>query len=277
MRIINFDEHFQQYTAQWVQAHGAEYGNNYDRMEEKMPEVYLQWLNAPADWLDGEAPGTYFAQFDDAAMLVDWLRAYAAQAAPIPDQLMERITDLGEPGEAALLALLMDDAALEEARLTAITLLSEMESQQPMAAYIAWIAGRREGGDTRAEMAAEALTAMGRCVVPHVLAAADGASPLGLELFVDVLCNFPGDEGIYALALRMFQRETDKRALYASLLGKLGDARALDALREAMDDPEITYLDYIELRNAIEALGGDAPPERAFDGDPYYESLRRMD
>ena len=37
------------------------------------------------------------------------------------------------------------------------------------------------------------------------------------------------------------------------------------------------YLDYIELRSAIEKLGGDAP-ERDFDEtDPAYEALRAMD
>ena len=44
-----------------------------------------------------------------------------------------------------------------------------------------------------------------------------------------------------------------------------------------MQNREINYLDYIEVRNAIEALGGDAPEERDFTGDPYYESLSRME
>ncbi len=32
------------------------------------------------------------------------------------------------------------------------------------------------------------------------------------------------------------------------------------------------YLDFIELRNAIEELGGTAP-EREFDDDPTYDAL----
>ena len=39
---------------------------------------------------------------------------------------------------------------------------------------------------------------------------------------------------------------------------------------------ETPYLDYIELRSAIEQLGGDAP-ERNFDeSDPEYEAMARM-
>lgn len=274
MNCINFDDHFQTYTAIWVEENAAKYGNNYDRMEEKMPEVYLQWLNLPADWLDGMCPGTYFNQFDDAPMLVEWMRAYFEAGIPVPDQLLERITDLG--AEAELFAMLQDGDAPSDTRLTAITLLSEMESRLPMPLYIEWITGR-EDSDERAEMAAEALTAMGRVVVAPVLAAVDQATRAGQETFLDVLCNFPGDDAIYALAASMFVTETEKRAQYASLLGKLGDERAIPLLTDALNEAELSYLDFIELRNALEAVGGEAPVERAFDGDPYYESLRRME
>ena len=276
MRLYNFDDQFQQYTAQWVQDNAAKYKNNYDRMEEKMPEVYLEWLNKPAEWLEGKAPGTFFLQYDDADMLAAWMRDYFEKGVPVPDQLLERVTDLGKPMEEKLLALLADESAPKDARLTAITLLSEMESTAPMDRYIGWIANRGVQ-DEQADMAAEALVAMGRMIVPAVLAAVDSAKEAGQETFVDVLSNFPGEDAIYALTADMFARQVEKRALYASLLGKLGDERAIPLLRDAVDDPAVSYLDYIELRNAIEALGGEAPEERIFDGDPYYESLRRME
>lgn len=276
MHCTNFDDKFQQYTMDWMRDNAAKYNNNVDRMEEKMPEVYLQWLNEPADWLDGVAPGAYFAQFDDAKMLLDWMRAYFEARVPVPDQLLERLTDLGDAAEQGLFGLLEDDTAPEDARLTAITLLSEMESVLPMERYIQWVAQRAEF-DERADMAAEALTAIGRRVAAPIHAQMDAATEAGKETFLDVLCNFPGDDKTFALTLAMFHAQKGKRALYASLLGKLCDERAIPALLEALEDTELGYLDYIELRNALEALGGDTPAERTFDGDPYYESLRRME
>ena len=97
------------------------------------------------------------------------------------------------------------------------------------------------------------------------------------ETFLDILCNFPGDERILALGLALLRERPEKTALFASLLGKLGDPRAIPALQQALDAPGIHYLDYLELRNAVEALGGDVRCERDFSGDPYYESLRRME
>jgi len=125
-------------------------------------------------------------------------------------------------------------------------------------------------------MAAEALRDMGSAVVPGILAALPAATEAAETIFLDVLCNFPGDERIYALALRKFIAAADNRALYASYLGKLGDARAIPALLAAAESTDTNYLDFIEICNAVEELGGDAPPERDFSGDPYFESLKRV-
>lgn len=276
MKIINFDEKFQEYVTKWMQENEEKYKNNIDRMEAKMPEVYLQWLNTPAVWLDGAMPGTYFAQESDPAKLIAWMLSYFTAKVPVPDQLLERITDLGQETEQALASLVSDANTPHDARLTAITLLTEMESVLPQKLYIEWIM-QREAEDELAEMAAEALVAQGREVVKPVLACIDEATVSGREAFLDILCNFPGEERIYELAITMFRENSERRALFASFLGKLGDERALPVLRAAMDDPEINYLDYIELRNALEAIGGDAPAERSFDGDPFYESLRKME
>ena len=53
---------------------------------------------------------------------------------------------------------------------------------------------------------------------------------------------------------------------------RLGDTRALPALNQLAEAEGIRYLDYIELRSAIEALGGEAPAREFYD-DPEYEAL----
>lgn len=60
-----------------------------------------------------------------------------------------------------------------------------------------------------------------------------------------------------------------------AIWGKLGDDRAMKDLMAAANDPELNYIDYLEIRNAIERLGGTAP-ERTFEGDPTYEALSGM-
>ena len=275
MKCINFDRAFERYMAEWRKENSEKYKDDMDVIEDMMPDVYLEFLKKPADFLDGIAPQDYFEQFDNADMLVSWLCDYIAQGVPVPDLLLERVTALGDPAEKSLLALVARDDLPEETQMTAISLLREMESKSPMQRYIDYIASLEESSD-KGDLCAEALMSMGESVVEPILAALSGAGQTGRDIFADVLSNYPGDERIYELMIERFVTRDERRALFASYLAKLGDERAIPMLKEAAQSPDINYLDYVEVVNAIEALGGERPPEREFSGDPYYESLRQV-
>ena len=275
MKCINFDRAFERYMAEWIKKNSEKYKDDMDVIEDMMPDVYLEFLKKPADFLDGVAPQDYFEQFDNADMLVNWLCDYIAQGVPVPDLLLERVTALGDPAEKSLLALVARDDLPEETQMTAISLLREMESKAPMQRYIDYIASLEEPSD-KGDLCAEALMSMGESVVEPILATLSGAGQTGRDIFADVLSNYPGDERIYELMIERFVTRDERRALFASYLAKLGDERAIPMLKEAAQSPDINYLDYVEVVNAIEALGGERPPEREFSGDPYYESLRRV-
>ena len=49
--------------------------------------------------------------------------------------------------------------------------------------------------------------------------------------------------------------------------GKIGNPQALPALEEALRRDNIRYYDYVAIRNALEALGGQVDIERDFSGD----------
>lgn len=275
MKCINFDRAFERYMAEWIKENSEKYKDDMDVIEDMMPDIYLEFLKKPADFLDGVAPQDYFEQFDNADMLVNWLCDYIAQGVPVPDLLLERVTALGNPAEKSLLALVARDDLPEETQMTAISLLREMESKAPMQRYIDYIASLEEPSD-KGDLCAEALMSMGESVVEPILATLSGAGQTGRDIFADVLSNYPGDERIYELMIERFVTRDERRALFASYLAKLGDERAIPMLKEAAQSPDINYLDYVEVVNAIEALGGERPPEREFSGDPYYESLRQV-
>ena len=275
MKCINFDRAFERYMAEWMKENSEKYKDDMDVIEDMMPDVYLEFLKKPAVFLDGVAPQDYFEQFDNADMLVNWLCDYIAQGVAVPDLLLERVTALGDPAEKSLLALIARDDLPEETQMTAISLLREMESKAPMQRYIDFIASLEEPSD-KGDLCAEALMSMGESVVEPILAALSGAGQTGRDIFADVLSNYPGDERIYELMIERFVTRDERRALFASYLAKLGDERAIPMLKEAAQSPDINYLDYVEVVNAIEALGGERPPEREFAGDPYYESLKQV-
>lgn len=275
MKCINFDRAFETYMGAWIKENSEKYKDNMDVIENMMPDIYMEFLQKPADFLNGIAPQDYFEQFDDAEMLTEWLCQYIREGVPVPDLLLERITELGEKAEKSLLALLGQKDLPEETRMTVISLLREMESVEPMETYIKWIAALEEPSDL-GDLCAEALLSMGCEVVEPVLGALAQAGQAGRDIFADILSNYPGDDRIYELLKERFVTRDERRALFASYLAKFGDERAIPMLTQAAQDPDVNYLDYVEIVNAIEALGGERPPEREFAGDPYYESLRRV-
>ena len=273
MNCVDFDKHFEQYVREWSKKNMSRY-QNIDAMEADVPEVYLRWLNEPCDWLSGRTPGDYFQQFDDAKFLCKWLCDYVKKKVSIPDQLMERITELGEESVPHLMDIAARKEASNEVRMTAIGLLREMDCDQPMELYVGWLANNPEFEEL-AENGAESLKNMGGKVVEPLLKAYETACPAAKECIVDILCDYPTEKRVLPLLLNLM--DTSKNtALIAAYIGKFGDADALPRMMEALDAPEITYLDYIEIANTVRALGGEIEKERVFDGDPYYESMKQL-
>lgn len=271
--ILDFDANFGAYSEKWMEMNKKKF-KNIEQMEDAMPDVYMHWLNSPAAFLQGETPGLYFQKFDNAAELVKWMEAYEEAEVPVPDPLMERIADLGEKSVSPLMRAAADSEKDAQMRVTALNLLKEIETNGAPLEMCLAIIDSREADDEVADVAAELLQTLGEDCVPPILERINEVTDEARETYLDVLCNFPGDERIFPPLMEAFETHPDKRALYASYLGKLGDSRAVETLKETLTDPELNYLDYLEIRNAVEMLGGTVEIDREFAGDPYYEALK---
>ncbi len=275
MRIIDFDAPFHKHLEKWMRENAGRF-KNADEMEEHAGSIYVSFINQRFDWLDGLSPSEYFQGMNDARALVAALYEYRRASVQIPELMLARITELGQASVEPLLGLVRDEAAGEELKAVALNLLIELDTDAPMEDCFRLI-DRAGEGDMVAEVAAELIQNLGCKAVPGMLARIDTASTPARATYLDLLCNFPGDERIYTYTVREFLRQDTKRALFATLLGRLGDHRAIDVLQAVLSMEDINYLDYLEIANAIEMLGGDAGGrERDFSGDPYYESLRGL-
>ena len=274
MKCIDFDKKFSDYTAAWLKAHSKEY-KTYEALEAAMPDVYLQFLNAPAPWLAGITPGAYFSQFDDIKDLVDWLCEYVNRGIAVPDLLLNRIVEIGKPAEKRLVAVLDDQHQPAEAKMLAVGLLRELESTLPKMRYIAWQIDRKDK-DELADNACESLLSMGKSAVQPMLEALPRANAAGREALFDILSHYPGNARVTDAGLALFDERPARRAVLAGGLGRLGDERALAPLIAAALSEDVDYLTYIELRSAIEALGGDAPEREFSENDPTFDALQQL-
>ena len=201
---------------------------------------------------------------------------YFKQKVPVPDMLLNRITELGEPAEKRLYNLLQKERTPQEARMTAVSLLGEMGSTLPMQLYISWQLNRANE-DELCDAACEALAQMGEEAIDPMLAFLDDANDAGKEALCSVLSYYPDTSGkVLPELLRLIRKPDANVAVLAGYLGRLGEEGALETLIDLALQEDLSYLNYIELRSAIERLGGDAP-ERAFDeNDPEYEAMSRL-
>ncbi len=275
MKPIDFDAHYAEFAEKWVRENMKKY-KTVEQMEAQLPNVYLRWLNQPQQFLDGLTPAEHFGRITDIRALVRLLQDHVEQGVDVPDLLLERMVDLGDDAVHPLMEIAGNAENQQEIRVIALNLLQELGSPAPKALCLGLIDARGEHDDV-ADVAAELLSGLGAAAVPDMLARLDGASDDALETYLDLLSNYPGDSRVYEHTLTQFRRMAEKRALFASYLAKIGDERAIEPLRQALQLSDLNYLDYIEIRSAIERLGGEvAGSERCFDGDPYYESMRNV-
>jgi tetratricopeptide (TPR) repeat protein len=80
-----------------------------------------------------------------------------------------------------------------------------------------------------------------------------------------------GEDAIYQILLEAFQNADEKELpLCAGYLAAYGDERALPHLYRKIEDKSIGFVEFQELKYAIEALGGEYDEERDFTADKDY-------
>ncbi len=81
------------------------------------------------------------------------------------------------------------------------------------------------------------------------------------------------DERVFEILLKEFRLAEEELPMRASYLAAYGDERALPVLLEAIESDAINFLEFQELKYAIEALGGEYTRERDFSEDAYYKEI----
>lgn len=271
--LIDFEEMFHGYLHDYRHQHEI----NDEVMEEILPELYIRWLDMPRQELGGKSPNGYFEGMgsNDLVML---LGQYFFSELQIPGSLINRIADTKEtfPYIHSLLQNYEGERS-DEFKAMLVGLIGEMGIPHPYEYYIEVIAGETKGSDF-SEACVEALKASdGGMQDVLVMAYENAQGDYAKDCFLDILSDMTCDERVYSYVLEKFLYSKDKCAFYANCLGKLGNESAMPYLEEALRHEDLTYFDYVSIRDALEGLGGEVAIERDFSGDEDYEALRNME
>lgn len=96
------------------------------------------------------------------------------------------------------------------------------------------------------------------------------------KMLIEILAGYKGNSAIY-MGLVSYLYKGEDVALFARLLGSYGDERAIDLLKGFAEEYELNYNEYMEVRNAVEQLGGYFDDDKDYSDDPFYRYLKGLD
>lgn len=266
--MIDFDKLFEDYFADWEKTNSSKFENP-DEMEAMLPDVYAEWADKPCKELNGLSPKGYFENVGSGKELADMFFKFlnAGIGAPVlMADAMEKHNDAGD-----LIAAYIKKENLPEVNIECINMLNECGFTHPLNEYISWI---KDGNvsDDLVELAVETLKENANIVSDKLFPMIKDATEKQKEIICEILINAEKNDKTYALLEDLFING-ENLPFYAGLIAAYGDERFSSILYAALD--ECNYFEFIEIRNAIEAIGGIVDDSyRDFSDDPYYKALK---
>lgn len=251
---MNFEKLFTDFAAQEVKKRKIEPSH------EAIDELYDLWKETPSAILNGETPAAYVSKLAPAALIAAFREAKC-------EIIISRIAEV--PECAPFLKEIIETETDDELVGISIDLLSDMGGEEPLDKYLELAAQNK--GDL-SELAIERLKDNADAAMQEIFGKLDGADMRMRTIYAEILCEAKHDDRTLKLLTDLFV-SGENTPLYASYIGRYGDERAAAVLYRALDKAD--YADYIEIKNAIERLGGTVDDDmRSFIEDPYYKLIK---
>ena len=266
IKVIDVDTLFDSYISDFVYKNIGKVKP--EEIENKIPELYVQFGNEKLKELDGQTPNEYYKSFS-ATELLACLNEHLTKGVAVSDFLCEALSD--GANEDALINAISDDVD-EEFTLYVMNMLSEIKSEKCLDRYLQFISW--DYSETIKELATEHLKEFSNLVKEKVLLLYNEADVKTREYFTEILAGCNKDDRVFDILVAEFAKHPKEIPLYAGYLAKYGDERALPFLMAEIEREKISYADFEELRFAIEALGGTYDKVRDFKQDKTFKKIK---
>ena len=260
MKLYDFDGMFDQKLSEYVKKNADKYREK--EWEDLIPKMYERFGDTKIKSL-GKSPNEYYAEMDDKTLIAQ-LRAHIKQGIPVSEFLCNAIE--GRKADDLLIPLL---GGSEDEITYALNLLGASKAALPE--YMRLL---RES---------DSVDIKNTCV-DYLKEYADDVKREALafykegverEYMLEILSRCViKDDGVFDILIKEFHLSDENLPMRASYLAAYGDERALPVLLDKIDEEGITFIEYQELKYAIESLGGSYEKERDFSADPYYQAIK---
>lgn len=255
-KAIDFDALFNEYLEEYL----AEVMGKVkpDEIERKIPAKYIEWLTEPTEKLDGLSPKDFVDKLKADGKLGEYLLSYVEKGEDISGLIAE---NCGE-NEADVLIDVINK--YPDYACPACAILKDTGSTKGDKVLLSLILSP-DSDPALVDIAVETLSdGTHEKIVPEILKVIDDMDEVTQRNLVDVLYVYKGDERIYNWIVKLFERESEMRAIYCNYLGKYGNPDAVELLLDYADKHIMDYYEFMELRNAVEMLGGEMEKDKKY-------------
>lgn len=264
--MIDLEKLFENFLSAAVKNFPDKYKSPQD-LEEDMPRLYEKWLKAPAKSLGGLSPVAYVDELDKKGLIFDYITEVLSSGGEVSDIVTEKM--LQNPDAATELPS-MCRSGNEELILYAAENLQKTENKEADEVFLE-AAADAEANATLRRYAYEYLSGQNGRLTDRLLELAESSEGDAKDFLMEILACGKGDKRVYYALVTMLYR-AENVPLYADLLAKYDDPAAIEVLKSFADEnPEINYQEFLELRYAVERLGGEWTAEKDFSEDPLYK------
>lgn len=257
MKLVDFDGLFDEKLTQFMEENRNKYTEK--QWEDMIPKLYKKFGDTYVAKVKC-TPKEYYAKMTKEE-LVETLRLHLSEEVPVPEFLCAEIENRGEAQ--TLAPMLFDD---DEATVSyAVNLIGDDPTAYD--AYFTILEKNLATEEIRSDLVdifkLHADEVKGRAIT-------NLEQNVAKEYMLEILSRVKEKEERIFQALLSAFLSGENVAMHASYLAAYNDERALSYLLEKIENREIGFVEFQELKYAVEALGGEYDEPRDFTGDKDY-------
>ena len=257
MTLIDFDGLFDEKLTQYMEENKNKYTEK--QWEDVIPKLYKKFGDTYVAKVKC-TPKEYYARMSNEE-LAQTLSGHLQQDVPVPEFLCAEIEKRGEAD--TILPLLKGDDT--QSAIYAINLLGD--DARAFDCYFSILEENRFDEDVRCDVV-DILKSRADEVKER--AYENWEKGVAVEYMLEIISRIKQKEDRFFNALMSAFADGENVPMKASYLAAYNDERALPALFERIEDRTIGFVEFQELKYAIEALGGEYTEPRDFSDDKDY-------
>lgn len=267
MQYFDLEELFMKSIREKVLSDKEKY-SNVKVIEKELMGMYLDWVQHSNEELDGFTPIEYVKIVDKSGNLFDYIEYMLNTEREVSDIVTDALVKRDDAIELVKKLLQSNDRNTLK---YAFTVMFELDNSLVTDLCIDII---RSKDDNQEKIGAcyEMLAEDNDEAVDKILSIMYEVDEDTQFIFADILSNYKNNENIFMWLVTMLYRGKDLCEV-AQMLGRYGDNKAVNMINSFVLDKDLNYMEFIELRNAVERLGGEFEYEKDFSEDEYYKKI----